>query len=328
MSGAAWGRIPRYLLTAIVVAGVAVFATRVHWAETWAAIRAASPGVFLLAAVVNLASLVLKAARWWLFLRPVGVTSLSLAVRAMFAGAAFNNLLIANAGEAGKVVLVSRAAGVGTEQVLASVALERLFEFAGYVVMLAAAAAVLPLPLHLEAARPYAYVALVTMLALLAWLARHSERAALPPTDAGGMAERVMRYGRAFFDALTRLSTPRRFIVAMALSIVAWALQVVTYQLTARAAHFDIPVVGTVACILAVNLGFAVRATPGNVGVFQAIYALTASAFGMDRDAATGVGLLIQAQQILPVTVIGLVAGSALTAYSARRMKGVLGPPT
>jgi uncharacterized membrane protein YbhN (UPF0104 family) len=80
-----------------------------------------------------------------------------------------------------------------------------------------------------------------------------------------------------------------------------------TYSLTARAAHFNIPLVGTVAAILAVNLGFAVRATPGNVGVFQAAYALTAAAFGMDRDQAIAVAFLIQTQQILPITLLGVL---------------------
>ena len=69
------------------------------------------------------------------------------------------------------------------------------------------------------------------------------------------------------------ISTGPRFAVALALSVGIWAMQVWTYSLTARAAHFNLPLVGTVAAILAVNLGFAVRATPGNVGVFQAMYA-------------------------------------------------------
>ena len=54
------------------------------------------------------------------------------------------------------------------------------------------------------------------------------------------------------------------------------------------------------------NIGFATRATPGNVGVFQAAYALTATSFGMDRDQAIAVAFLIQAQQIIPVTLLGV----------------------
>ena len=52
--------------------------------------------------------------------------------------------------------------------------------------------------------------------------------------------------------------------------------------------------------------GFAIRATPGNVGVFQALYALTATAFGMDSNEAIAVAFLIQTQQIIPITLIGV----------------------
>ena len=107
-------------------------------------------------------------------------------------------------------------------------------------------------------------------------------------------------------QTIAGISTGPRFGMALALSVGIWAMQVWTYSLTARAANFNLPLVGTVAAILAVNLGFAVRATPGNVGVFQAMYAATAVGFGMDQDQAIAVALLIQTQQIIPVTLIGV----------------------
>jgi uncharacterized membrane protein YbhN (UPF0104 family) len=103
-----------------------------------------------------------------------------------------------------------------------------------------------------------------------------------------------------------QVSSGPRFIAAVALSVLAWALQVATYQMTAQAAHLPMTLVATVASLLAVNLGFALRATPGNVGVFQAAYAATAAAFGMDQNQAIAVAFLIQAQQILPVTLLGV----------------------
>jgi len=109
-----------------------------------------------------------------------------------------------------------------------------------------------------------------------------------------------------FLHTIGGISTGPRFTTAILLSVGIWAMQVWTYSLTARAAHFNLPLVGTVAAILAVNLGFAVRATPGNVGVFQAMYALTAVGFGMDQDQAIAVAFLIQTQQIIPVTLLGV----------------------
>jgi uncharacterized membrane protein YbhN (UPF0104 family) len=107
----------------------------------------------------------------------------------------------------------------------------------------------------------------------------------------------------------------------MALSVLVWALQVATYHLTAMAAGFRLPLVGTVACLIAVNIGFAIRATPGNVGLFQVMYAVTAEFFGMDKNQAIAVAFLIQTQQILPVTALGIAMAPEFI-FSRRRALG------
>src|SRR6476620_8074188 len=125
----------RLTITVLIVAMLVVFATKVNWHETWHAIEDSSISLLLAAAFVNLLSLVLKGVRWWIFLRPIGVSSLWLAMRATFAGAGLNNVLIANGGEAARVIFVARSAHVPSERVLATLALERLFELVGYIVM-------------------------------------------------------------------------------------------------------------------------------------------------------------------------------------------------
>ncbi|MEX2154141.1 MAG: lysylphosphatidylglycerol synthase transmembrane domain-containing protein [Gemmatimonadaceae bacterium] len=292
----------------VILAALVLFARTVNWTVAWRAIRATSPGLLAAAAIVNLLSIALKGVRWWIFLRPVGVPSLWLAMRATFAGAALNNILVANSGEAARVIFVARATHVSSEKVLATVALERLFEIVGYVVLLTLAVSFLALPPNLDDFRPVSMIALVAIVALLLYLIRHPEDAELPAVAGEGLLHRVKHYGRGFLRTLTAISTPGRFGAALALSVFVWALQVATYHLTARAAHFEISVVGTIAALLAVNLGFLVRATPGNVGVFQMMYAVTATGFGLDKDAATGVALLIQIQQVVPVMVLGLLA--------------------
>ena len=258
------------------------------------------------AALVNLLSIAFKAARWWVFLRPLGV-GLRLAMRATFAGAALNNVLVANSGEAARVLLVARTANVASASVLATLALERLFEVVGYVVMLAIAATVLPLPSSLKSARPLAIVALVVTSVVLVLLVRNPA-GALPLERAGdGSVAKIRAYLGRTMHTLRGVSTWPRFIGAFVLSIVVWLLQVATYHLTAVAAHFPISVGQSVAALLAVNVAFAVRATPGGVGLFQVLYAVTLASLGFDKDQATGVALLIQAQQLIPVTVLGLL---------------------
>ncbi|HTJ21823.1 MAG TPA: lysylphosphatidylglycerol synthase transmembrane domain-containing protein [Gemmatimonadaceae bacterium] len=301
-------RTVRILLTVAILAGLVLFARKVNWSTTWASITEASGTVLLLAAVVNLASLALKGVRWWIFLRPVGASSLWMALRATFAGAGLNNILVANGGEAARVVFVARAAHVQSAKILATLALERMFELIGYIILLVLSVSFLELPHALDRTRPIAWVALAGVIALMIYLVRRPEAIEVPAAETViGWRAHASAYLRQLARTIGGISTGPRFIVSIGLSVAIWALQLWTYALTARAADFNLPLVGTVAALLAVNLGFAVRATPGNVGVFQAMYALTAAGFGMDKDKAIAVAFLIQTQQIIPVTLLGVV---------------------
>jgi glycosyltransferase 2 family protein len=299
-------RIARLVVSAIVVVMLVLFARRVDWRITWASIRSADVAVLALATVINLGSAATKAVRWWIFLRAAGARSLGLAVRATFAGLGLNNILVANGGDAARVIFVARSAHLPSATVLATVALERLFELIGYVVLLSLSAILLDLPPALSRTRPFALVALVLIAALLVYLVRRPATAEIAAPAPSGLLRRARSYGSRFLATLGGVSTASRFAGALSLSVAGWVLQVVTYQLTARAAHFPIPLVATVSAILAVNLGFALRATPGNVGLFQFMYAATASAFGLDKERAVAVALLIQTQQIFPVTALGV----------------------
>ena len=69
-------RVVRLFFTGIILVMLVVFATKVNWHSTWAAIQDSSISILLLAAAVNLFSLGLKGVRWWIFLRPIGASSI------------------------------------------------------------------------------------------------------------------------------------------------------------------------------------------------------------------------------------------------------------
>jgi uncharacterized membrane protein YbhN (UPF0104 family) len=109
------------------------------------------------------------------------------------------------------------------------------------------------------------------------------------------------------FGRSTRsLTTGPRFLAALVLSLLSWAGQLATFHYAAAAAHVDMPLAGSLATLLAINLGLVIRATPGNVGFFQFVYALTAEQFGVARPDAIAVSLLIQTLQIIPMTLLGV----------------------
>lgn len=303
-----------------ILAVLVALAHRVEWRPVLVTVRAADPRLLVLAAIVNLASLLLKGVRWWIFLRVVGASSISLAIRATFVGAALNNLLVAQGGEGARVLLVSRASGASSARVFAALALERLLDMMTYLLLLVAAVSMLELPWGIARWRPLAWTALGILAVMFALFARAPD-AAVPPSRAEralSIGERIRNYGRGFTGGLALGASPLRLAAALLLSLGAWALQVATYHLAARAGHLPIPLAGSIAALLVIGVSFLVRATPGNVGVFQVAYLLAARSFGMPETPALAVAILIQALQVGPTLVAGLLAAPRI----GRRAQG------
>ncbi|MEP6732603.1 MAG: lysylphosphatidylglycerol synthase transmembrane domain-containing protein [bacterium] len=301
-------RLVRAAVPLFLGALLVAFGRHVNWHAAAAAIRSADAALLLLALVANQLSLALKGVRWWVFLRPLGIRSLSLVLRATFAGASLNNLMVAQGGEGARVLLVSRATGVSSARVTAALALERVLDAASYLTLLVSAVWVLDLSDSIARWRGAASIALAALILALSVLSRSNPR--------DGKSERAVSpfraYTRRFADSVSDLASPGRLASGMLLSLGAWALQVVTYHLVARAAHLPISLSGSVSAMLAVGISFLVRATPGNVGVFQAVYAVTVARFGIAESPAVAAALLIQTIQVIPVIVIGTLLAPTL----------------
>ena len=313
-------RLARVALAVVLLALVLFAARTVDWAATWRALRSASPLLLLAAGTVNVLSLLVRGTRWWIFLRAAGAAPLGLALRGAVVGSGLNNVLAASGGEAARVLLVARRGGKSSATVLATLALDRLVEALSCVALLALAPLVLPLPSALDRFRLPTTIALLA-LALLLLLLLRGERgeAALDAVAASGAAaaaapatrlQRARRFAagwaRRFRAAMTGLLTGRRLALAVALSLVSWAGQAATYHLVALAVGFPATPAQSTAAMLVVNLSFLVQLTPGNVGVVQLLYALVMAAFGLPHGAAVGVAVLLQAIQIVPVTLLAL----------------------
>lgn len=302
----------RWALSAAILVFLILFARTINWHAAWNQMRHASLPLLAAAIGVNLLSVLIKGVRWWLFLRPIGIKSLPLAIKATVAGAGLNNVLVASGGDAARVVFVSRVSGVPSSTVLASMALEKLFDPIGFVILLVFGVLAFDLPPQFDRWKVPAEILLVVIIALLVFFVyatRHikpehvPERRAKPRTSWG----KIRAYFVSFGQTAGRLATGPRFLAAILLSLGAWALQLWTFELAAASAHVSIPLAGSLACLLGINVGLIIRATPGNVGFFQFVYVLMAEQFGVSPADAVAVSLLIQSLQILPLTLLGIV---------------------
>jgi uncharacterized protein (TIRG00374 family) len=316
----------RRLLPFVTLALLAVFAFGIDWSQAWNAVVRADPVFLAVATIANLLSIGVKGIRWWLFLESIGVRGVGRAVRATLAGAALNNVVIANGGDAARVAGMARRGNVSSAAVLATLAVDRFCDLITYAVLFAVAALVLPLPQELAAWRVPGFVTLgvlATMAGLVVW--RRSPSGDGRGIDASEARQDIAVSGfRGYLQRLIATSasvvTGPRIALAIVLSFAAWGGQWATFHYAARATAFPMSVGQSLLALLVVNASFAIRLTPGNVGVFQLLYALAAASAGLDKDRAVAVAFLVQLIQFVPITIIGLLFAPSLAKPGQRAL--------
>lgn len=299
----------RWIVSGAAVALLIGAAMRVDWHAAWMIIGKASPASLVAAVVINALSVVLRGVRWWLFLRGACAASLGLAIRGTLVGAGLNNVLLANGGEAARVLLVSNRVRVPRAAAIATLALDRLFDPLCFALVLLVATFTVPLPRPLASTRLTAALALgVCCVVLVALLRSRTDTA----------RDEVASWRRHVLALRTHaaaLSTPARVCGAFGISLLVWSMQIATFALVAHSTNEKLPLSGSVAAMLFTDIGCVVRATPGNVGFFQFAYELAARPFGVAPNAAVATALLLQIVQAIPVTLAALVSVPGLLTW-------------
>jgi uncharacterized protein (TIRG00374 family) len=299
----------RWIACAVVAVLIAYAAMQVDWRSAVQVLRRASLALLAAAMLCNGASLVLRGIRWWIFLRAVNGGSVTLAIRGAVVGSGFNNFLVANGGEAARALFVAREGGASRTSVVATLAMERIFDPICFLLLLVTATFTIPLPSPFLHARVAAVV--VLLIATVGFLVlMHAPNAETVSGTISGWRLQVHR----FRSRVAALATPARVASALACSIGVWMFQLLEYAVVARSAGVQLPFGASVAAMVLINAGLVFRATPGGVGYFQLAYAAAVARFGIPSDVAVATALLIQLVEILPVTV-------AAVAFTATRLR-------
>jgi len=296
-------------LVALLLVGIAGYVRRVPWMPVLDTVRHASIGLLALALCLHWIALTGKAGIWWTFLKPLGGPRFTTVARGTLMGATLNSLFVGSSGEAGRVLLMSRLTRIPSASVLATVVLERLVDLVGFLTLLAWAALLFPIPRGVITVA-CVIVGLVTMIALAQrWRSRHARRRCANASGSRALVARCRHYARRVLASTRDIATPRRVAIAIALTLLDWCSEWMSYSLVARAAGFPMGPRGSLLALLAVNVGFLVRVTPGNVGVFELVYATVAHSLGLSYELAIGVALMLHLVQDVPTAVLGLSFG-------------------
>ena len=259
----------------------------------------------------------LKAWRWTLLLRPLGRFGVREVAGSMMAGFGFNNVLPAHAGEGVRTLLFARRAGLSKTAVLATVALERLFDLIAITLFLAAglatveglgdtvraAGTALAAITLAGTAGALAYVFFTArVLALVRWAFR-----VLPLPER--FEAKVLELAELGAAGLASVKSPGLLAGILASSIVQWAMNGLLAWIALE--MFGLRASLPLACVLLGVIAFSVTipSTPGYFGVIQAAFwgvLQTVPGFADQKGTVFAASVFYHLAQYVPVTMVGL----------------------
>jgi len=288
-------------VAAMVLVVILALSRSVSWARLMTVIAAAHPGLLMLATLSTLCCTAIKGVRFWVLLRYHGRPMLSDVVQATFAGIGLNAVLVANAGEVARVTLLARSTRLPAMAIIGTLAVDKVAEIGAFLCVILLTFGLLP---QQALAFPKSTALIGLTLACVAGVALL-------------LTSRVVERVRASVVAARGQLRSKAFGAAFLLALSSWGGQVITYAVAALAVNVLVPLAATVAALVLVNLGGVIRSTPGNVGVFQVMYALGVASFGVGRTEAIAVAILIQAIQLLSAVGAGALCVPLMVGRSA-----------
>ena len=288
-----------------MIAGVSVsfaclyFATRgTDWARVGTILMAARPVWVAAVMLASLLAVYVRAQRWRVLLRPLGVVPLYPALSATAIGFGASAVLPFRIGELVRPALLGRRIGVGVSAALSSVVLERLFDMLLVIVCFIVVALVYPLPPALrDSAVVLGILALVGFTVLYVIQRRRAatetfvERllARLPSSVAAPLGPLV----RSFLGGLGGLADRSTVVLVLAYSVYLWVLIQLTFLFGFLALDMRVPLVAaSLATVVIVAAFVFLPQAPGFIGTWQAGCVVALGFFGVPRDEAVGYSLL------------------------------------
>jgi uncharacterized membrane protein YbhN (UPF0104 family) len=305
--------------------------------EAVAALRQAQPGWLLITFLCGVGFTMTKALRWAPLVNQVASVPPGLVLRAIWAGTAVN-LVVAHTGELLRATLIARRTGAAAAAVLATIAVERVFDF-GALAVLCAAGVLLDGRLAESLGVAGAIAAAVVAIGLLAarLLGARMPDGEQPPDGRPGATPeglapggwlaalgRAARRARAWLAnqrqraraGLTGLSDPALARRVAVLSLVQWVWVVAAIWASAAAVDAAPSLAGSLAVFALMLLGLTLPAAPAHLGTTQLAYVAGFAMVGQSGAPALAASLVYTGCVILPQ----LVAGGVLALSPGTRM--------
>jgi hypothetical protein len=315
--------LPGLMLSAV---GIVLAVRGVEWQKFTSVIARGQPLLLLSAAAASGAAVIAAGMRWRIAARPHADLSAGDAIDIVMI-CNLVNMMLARLGDLARAGLTAHVSGTHSGRVLGGVVVERFVDVFMLLALAAGMSQVVPFPAAVRTGvflfALVAVAALVTIWWAAGWFAGvaravigvFSTRAA--SVVAGlieALAEGVRTSARS--DQLWRVG---------AWSFGVWALSGIAIILTIRALGIDVPWFAALFVLLVINLGGAIPASPGAIGVYHYLFVLALSVWIPEPSAALGAAVVSHAIGVIVTVLLG-VAGLARQDISVGRLRSIFRP--
>ena len=273
---------------------------QLHMDELQRQLALFTAGPLLLAVVLDVGSVLCKAIKWHVLLRPlerIGVLRLQ---GAIYAGGAVFVVLPFRLDEAVRAYAAARLSGLRWGQIIGSMALERLVDLFMVGVMVLALLALLPLPGWFSGSLLVVGVLAAIIISMLVLSHLFSRARWIPP--------KVARFIENMAEGSRALARPHLLAVAVVFAAGEWLLTMTLTGLVSHSGGLELPVSALVLTTTLLYASFAIPMVPAGIGAFE--WGVTESLFqlyGVARARAAAMAMVMHALLLAPMVVIGTV---------------------
>jgi uncharacterized protein (TIRG00374 family) len=306
-----------------ILAGVALSAIllylslhKVNFREVVDYVRSARTLPILLGVALATLTFALRIFRWQLLLRGndggrLGVGPLWHAIAMGFMA---NNVLPLRVGEVVRTYAAARLTSTRFSAVLASVAVERLFDAIAVIALLALGLFTAKLPESAVAGFGVGRIVSVAGLAALAGLViaglvvafpLGAERVIRRVVPAERLATRLIAMIEGIRHGLSVLRSPSRMLGVVLWSFVVWGVSALSFYVMLGAFGITVDFSGALLMQGLIMFGIALPSTPGYVGAFELPIIAVLALYGVPQSLAAAYALTYHVTTFLPITLLG-----------------------
>ncbi len=258
------------------------------------------------------ATLWVRSARWAYLLRPITSTGAAPLYPLVTVGLMANNVLPVRAGELVRAYLLGGRKGISRVSVLATIAVERLFDgivLVGFFLIFGPFVGLNDTLSDLAIVMAVAFAAGVVVVFIVVWSEERSERLARGALSRlpRGLRGRAGDSAASFLVGLRGLRSAPVLAPVLATSILVWIMEAGAYYMMGRAFSIDAGFEVYLVVAAAANLAISVPSSQGGIGPFEFFARETMVVAGAGSGVATAYAVALHAVILLPVVVAGLI---------------------